>query len=96
VLSESPKVKRQDMSPVVWRCRYGGRYGGRQATEDTGSTVTVLRSSARRHGEISVERIETTPMTPEQYRRAVSALATLINQWKNHEENRPESGEKAA
>jgi hypothetical protein len=35
-------------------------------------------------------------MTPEQYQRAVSALATLINEWTHSAENRGEPGEQNA
>jgi hypothetical protein len=35
----------------------------------------------RRRRDYVVERIETVPMTAEQYDRAVSALATLIVEW---------------
>jgi hypothetical protein len=56
----------------------------------------MRRRPARRHGEITVERIETVPMTPEQYRRAVTSLAQLINEWKYGTENHPDTDEKAA
>jgi len=42
-----------------------------------------------------VERIETEPMTAEEYRRAVIALAALINEWIQQEET-PTDDEKAA
>ena len=42
---------------------------------------TPRKRKPSRHGPIRVERIETTPMTEDQYRRAVTALATLINEW---------------
>lgn len=65
-------------------------------TTERPATVTPLRRPRRRHGEITVERIETTPMTPEQYRRAVAALAVLVNEWKYGPDNPEQSSEKAA
>ncbi|WP_040830376.1 hypothetical protein [Nocardia jiangxiensis] len=53
-------------------------------TEDQAHTSTPQRRKPTRHGRITIERIETTPMTSEdQYRRAVQALATLYNEWRN-------------
>ncbi|GAA5115346.1 hypothetical protein [Haloechinothrix salitolerans] len=43
-----------------------------------------------------VERIDTEPMTAQQYDLAVTTLATLIGQWRNNQENRKEGNEKAA
>lgn len=57
--------------------------------------VTPFRPS-KRHGRIRIDRIDTEPMTPEQYQSAITALATLFNHWKNNHGNQPESGEKAA
>ncbi|MBF6277307.1 MULTISPECIES: hypothetical protein [Nocardia] len=62
-------------------------------TDDTGSP---RRRPAPRHDGVRVEQIETVPMTPEQYQRAVSALATLINEWTHSAENRGEPGEQNA
>lgn len=58
--------------------------------------MTPLRRPRRRHGEITVERIETIPMTPEQYQSAVTALAVLVNEWKYGPDNLEQSSEKAA
>jgi hypothetical protein len=43
-----------------------------------------------------VERIDTEPMTTQQYDLAVTTLATLITQWRNNQENTKEGHEKAA
>ncbi|WP_280334487.1 hypothetical protein [Nocardia wallacei] len=67
-----------------------------QHPNDDHSNVTPFRRPARRRGEITVEHIETTPMTPQQYRRAVTALAQLINEWKYRDENHPGTEQKAA
>lgn len=52
------------------------------------NNVTPLpRRPARRRDHVTVERIETTPMTAEQNRRAVTALGALINEWNNRHHN---------
>jgi len=43
-----------------------------------------------------VERIDTEPMTAQQYDLAVTILATLITQWHNNQENTKEAHKKAA
>ncbi|GAA5161845.1 hypothetical protein [Amycolatopsis dongchuanensis] len=43
-----------------------------------------------------VERIDTEPITAQQYDLAVTTLATLIGQWRNNYENPGEGNEKAA
>lgn len=43
-----------------------------------------------------VERIDTEPMTAQQYDLAVTTLATLITQWRASQENAKEGNEKAA
>lgn len=43
-----------------------------------------------------VERIDTEPMTAQQYNLAVTTLATLITQWRNNQETAKEGHEKAA
>jgi hypothetical protein len=43
-----------------------------------------------------VERIDTEPMTAQQYDRAVTTLATLINQWQRNHENVNGTHEEAA
>lgn len=45
-------------------------------------------------GSWEVERVETEPMTPEQYETAVSTLATLITQWLR--DTRPQPEDRAA
>ncbi|MFG3519951.1 hypothetical protein ACGF5S_06780 [Nocardia nova] len=64
-------------------------------TDDSGTVVPLRRPAHRQHG-IRVERIDTTPMTAEQYDRAVAALAALINEWHSNAGNRGEFGEHAA
>ncbi|WP_189061962.1 hypothetical protein [Longimycelium tulufanense] len=54
-----------------------------------------MRRTAGRAG-VTVERIETEPMTAEEYRLAVTALAALINQWKHPEDNPSNHQKKAA
>ncbi|MFC9660246.1 hypothetical protein ACFVJ5_08415 [Nocardia sp. NPDC127606] len=52
------------------------------------NNVTPLPIHRVRHRDrVTVERIETTPITPEQNRRAVTALAALINEWNNRHDN---------
>ena len=43
-----------------------------------------------------VERIDTEPMTAQQYDLAVTTLATLISQWRTGQENTKEARKKAA
>jgi hypothetical protein len=43
-----------------------------------------------------VERIDTEPMTAQQYDQAVTTLAALITQWNNNHGNADEPHEKAA
>ncbi|MGH3751171.1 MAG: hypothetical protein ACRDRP_00465 [Pseudonocardiaceae bacterium] len=43
-----------------------------------------------------VERIDTEPMTAQQYDLAVTTLATLISQWRNNQENTKAARKKAA
>ena len=64
-------------------------------TDDSGTVVPLRRPAYRQHG-VRVERIDTTPMTAEQYDRAVAALAALINEWHSSAGNRGEFGEHAA
>lgn len=47
-------------------------------------------------GRWRVERIDTEPMTAQQYDRAVTTLATLIGQWRRTQENANEAPEEAA
>ncbi len=67
---------------------------------DDGSDDAVVlpfrptRSST--HDRWRVERIDTEPMTTQQYDLAVTTLATLISQWRNKQENTKETHEKAA
>ena len=68
-------------------------HSGNDADPD-GAVVPLRRSTAR--AGVTVERIETEPMTAEEYRRAVTALAALINQWKHGDKNPPHSEENAA
>lgn len=63
--------------------------------EPDGTVVPFHRPGRPHDTTIRVERIETEPMTAEEYRRAVIALAALINEWK-HQENPPDTREKTA
>ncbi|GDY31379.1 hypothetical protein [Gandjariella thermophila] len=63
-------------------------------TGDAHGNVVPLHHSTARAG-VTVERIETEPMTAEEYRRAVIALAALINEWIQQEDTPPDD-EKAA
>lgn len=63
--------------------------------EDQPGAVVPFTRPAHRAG-VTVERIDTEPMTAEEYRLAVTALAALINQWKHPDENPPHNGENAA
>jgi hypothetical protein len=49
-----------------------------------------------KEGRWRVERIDTEPMTTQQYDRAVTTLATLINQWQHNQENMNETHEQVA
>lgn len=64
-------------------------------TNEPDGTVVPFRRRRRTNATVRVERIETEPMTAEEYRRAVIALAALINEWK-HQQNPPGTQEKAA
>ena len=61
---------------------------------DAHGNVVPLRRSTARAG-VTVERIETEPMTAEEYRHAVTALAALINERIQQEET-PTDDEEAA
>ncbi|TKG66275.1 hypothetical protein [Prauserella endophytica] len=64
-----------------------------------GDDATVLPFRATRSATQDtwrVERIDTEPMTTQQYDLAVTTLATLITQWRNTQENTKEGHEKAA
>jgi hypothetical protein len=52
--------------------------------------------SSTKEGRWRVERIDTEPMTAQQYDRAVTTLATLITQWQRNQENVNEPHEEAA
>lgn len=45
---------------------------------------------------VHIDHIETTHMTDEQYRLAVTALAELINQWKHAQQHSPDEADDAA
>lgn len=64
-----------------------------------GDDATVLPFRATRSATQDtwrVERIDTEPMTTQQYDLAVTTLATLITQWRNNQENTKEGHEKSA
>lgn len=67
---------------------------GNPGEDQPGAVVPFTRPAGR--AGVTVERIESEPMTAEEYRLAVTALAALINQWKHADENPPHSGENAA
>lgn len=56
--------------------------------------TTPRRSTQERRWR--VERIDTEPMTTQQYDRAVTMLATLIGQWRRTQENVNEAHKEAA
>lgn len=67
--------------------------------DNGGDDATVLPFRATRSATQDtwrVERIDTEPMTAQQYDLAVTTLATLIGQWRNNQENPKEGNEKAA
>ncbi|MFL6140388.1 MAG: hypothetical protein ACJ72N_00770 [Labedaea sp.] len=66
---------------------------------DSGENATVLplrttRSSAQDTWQ--VERIDTEPITIQQYDLAVATLAALITQWNTHQENPNQASKKCA
>lgn len=64
-----------------------------------GDNATVLPFRPRRlptQDEWHVERIDTEPMTAQQYDLAVTTLATLTTQWSHNQENPKEAHGKAA
>jgi hypothetical protein len=69
---------------------------------DLDHTATVLPFPRKpgglstQEGRWRVERIDTEPMTAQQYDRAVATLATLIGQWRRTQENGNEAHEEAA
>lgn len=58
-------------------------------------TVVPLHRPGQQAG-ISIERIETEQMTPDEYNRSITLFATLINQWKSHTGNQSPDDEIAA
>ena len=61
------------------------------------NTVVPFTSDADSAGvTVHIDHIETTPMTDEQYRLAVTALAELINQWKHAQQHSPDETADAA
>jgi hypothetical protein len=64
---------------------------------DDDATVLPLRATRSATQDTwNVERVDTEPMTAQQYDSAVSALAALITQWRANQENATEAHEKAA
>jgi hypothetical protein len=61
-----------------------------------GATPPSARAVRRAGVTVRVERIETEPMTAEEYRRAVIALAAVINEWKSQQPNPPGDHKQAA
>jgi hypothetical protein len=69
------------------------------ADQDDGGDATVLPFRTTRSTTQDtwyVERIDTEPMTAQQYDLAVTALATLIGQWRNKQKNAKGAREEAA
>jgi hypothetical protein len=69
------------------------------ADQDDGGNATVLPFRTTRSATQDtwhVERIDTEPMTAQQYDLAVTALATLIGQWRTNQENAKKARKKAA
>ncbi|WP_338767933.1 hypothetical protein V7968_02575 [Nocardia vulneris] len=65
------------------------------SAEGQSHNITPLHRPKRQPG-IGIERVETEQMTPDEYNRAVAALASLINQWKSHTTPQQPNGEIAA
>jgi hypothetical protein len=65
---------------------------------DDDATVLPFRRPTRSSTQDTwrVERIDTEPITAQQYDQAVTTLAALIAQWNNNHGNTDETGEKAA
>jgi len=67
--------------------------------DNGGDDATVLpfrRTRSSTPDTWRVERIDTEPMTAQQYDQAVTTLAALISQWNNNHGNADETGKKAA
>lgn len=67
-----------------------------ETTQDCPRDTVVPLHKPQSRGNISIERIETEPMTPDEYNQAVTIFATLINQWKSHANHQPPDSEIAA
>src|SRR5690606_7475885 len=92
-----PTLRVGSRAPEVPMCPHNpeNRHEHTDSAGDAHGNVVPLRRRPGRAG-VTVERIETEPMTADEYRLAVTALAALINQWKPEEENQYHSGENAA
>lgn len=67
------------------------------AAEQPPNTVVPFTRGAGSAGvTVHIDHIETTPMTDEQYRLAVTALAELINHWKHAQQHGSEQAGDAA
>ncbi len=62
---------------------------------EAGDTVVPLNLPKQR-ARIRIQRVETRPITPDEYRHAVTNLAALINQWKINNRNRSSDNGMAA
>ena len=58
--------------------------------------VPFIHDTDRAGVTVHIDHIETAPMTDEQYRLAVTALAELINQWKHGQQHSPDEDDTAA
>lgn len=75
-------------------------HNNREETNDSAdqqSNVVPFTHGPERAGvTVHIDYIETTPMTDEQYRLAVTTLAELINQWKHGQQHNPDEDDIAA
>jgi hypothetical protein len=56
----------------------------RRHSARTRAQTDTTCSSGNQPAAIRVELVETAPMTGEEHQRALTVLATLINQWQHH------------
>lgn len=71
------------------------RHAPAGSTSDQDGNVIPFTHRAGRAG-VTVERIDTEPMTSNEYRLAITALAALINQWNHCDKEPPHIEENAA
>lgn len=66
------------------------------ADREPNAVVPFTRDADSAGVTVHIDHIETTPMTDEQYRLAVTALAELINQWKHAQQHSSDESDDAA